>query len=111
MFVLVSEHAYTTVTCTCFEYDTYDLCTVGTGAAIRNQIRRNHTQHTHDAIMTSLLRQNDVATSFWRNNDVIIVSYKCWDMVAYHESNKRASNIRNSVRTVPDQFGQYTVYT
>ena len=31
-------------------------------------------QRTHDAIMTSLLRQNNVATSFWRNNDVVIAS-------------------------------------
>ena len=36
-------------------------------------------QRTRDAIMTSLLRQNDVATSFWRNNDVIIVSRVRWD--------------------------------
>ena len=32
------------------------------------------TQRTHDAIITVLLRQNDVATSFWRNNDIIIAS-------------------------------------
>ena len=29
-------------------------------------------------IITSLLRQNDVATSFWRNNDVIITSCVRW---------------------------------
>ena len=28
----------------------------------------------HIVIMTSLLRQNDVAASFWRNNDIIITS-------------------------------------
>ena len=28
-------------------------------------------QQTHDVIMTSLLRQNYVATSFWCNNDII----------------------------------------
>ena len=32
----------------------------------------------HDIIITSLLRQNDVATSFWRNNDVIITSSVRW---------------------------------
>ena len=32
------------------------------------------TQWTRDAIITSLLRQNDVAASFWRNNGVIIAS-------------------------------------
>ena len=31
-------------------------------------------QRTRDAITTSSLRQNDVATSFWRNNDVVIAS-------------------------------------
>ena len=30
--------------------------------------------HTGDAIITSLLRQNDVAKSFWRNNNVVIAS-------------------------------------
>ena len=37
-----------------------------------------HTQWTYDVIITSLLRQKDVATSFWRNNDVIIASCVCW---------------------------------
>ena len=31
-------------------------------------------QRAHDAIMTSLWRQNDVATSFWRHNEVIFAS-------------------------------------
>ena len=35
---------------------------------------RSLPQRTRDAIITSLLRQNDVVTSFWRNNDVIIAS-------------------------------------
>ena len=35
-------------------------------------------QRTHDAIITSLLRQNDVATSFWHNNDVVIASFVRW---------------------------------
>ena len=30
--------------------------------------------------MTSLLRQNDFATSFWRNNGVIIASYARWEV-------------------------------
>ena len=33
--------------------------------------------------MTSLLRQNDVATSFWHNNDVIIASCVCWARVLF----------------------------
>ena len=32
-----------------------------------------------DAITTSLLRENDVATSFWLNDDVIIASCARWD--------------------------------
>ena len=36
------------------------------------------TQRAHDVIITSLLRQNDVATSFWRNNDVIITFSVRW---------------------------------
>ena len=36
-------------------------------------------RQAHDAITTSLLRQNDVATSCWRNNDVIIASCAHWD--------------------------------
>ena len=32
-------------------------------------------QREHDAMITSLLRWNDVATSFWRNNDVIVASH------------------------------------
>ena len=32
------------------------------------------TQRTHDVIITALLRRNDVATSFWRNKDVVITS-------------------------------------
>ena len=31
-------------------------------------------QWAHDAITASSLRQNDVATSFWRNDDVVIAS-------------------------------------
>ena len=40
------------------------------------------TQWTHDAMITTLLRQNDVATSFWRNNDVIIASHVRWGAMA-----------------------------
>ena len=40
--------------------------------------QKTDTQWAHDAIITSLLRQNDVATSFWRKNDVIIASCARW---------------------------------
>ena len=36
-------------------------------------------QQTYAAIITSLLPQNDVATSFWRNNNVIIAPQEYWD--------------------------------
>ena len=36
------------------------------------------TQRTRDVMITSLLRQNDVVTLFWRNNDVIIVPCVHW---------------------------------
>ena len=37
------------------------------------------TQRTHNTIITSLLHQNNIATSFWRNNDVIIASCVRWE--------------------------------
>ena len=43
------------------------------------QSAASHTQLAHNAIITSLLRQNDVATSFWRNNDAVIAPRACWD--------------------------------
>ena len=35
-------------------------------------------QRTYDVITTSLLRQNDIATSFWRDNYIIITSFARW---------------------------------
>ena len=40
-------------------------------------------QRTHAAIITSLLRENDVATSFSHNNDVIIAACVRWDAAAH----------------------------
>ena len=45
------------------------------------------TQRGHDAMLTPLLRQNDVAMSFWRNNDVIIMSCVCWERFRSTNSN------------------------
>ena len=36
-------------------------------------------QSSHDVMITTLWRQNDVATSFRRHNDVIIASCVCWE--------------------------------
>ena len=38
----------------------------------------NDAQRTNDVIITSLLSQNEVVTSFWRYNDVIITSCVRW---------------------------------
>ena len=38
-------------------------------------------QRTHDVIITSLLRQNNVATSFWRYNNIIVTLCDSWDGV------------------------------
>ena len=39
------------------------------------------TQRTHYVITAPLWRQNDTATSCWRNNHVIITSYVRWEMI------------------------------
>ena len=44
-------------------------------------------QRAQGAITTSLLRQNDVATSFWRNDEVIIASCVRW-VIKFHVSLK-----------------------
>ena len=43
----------------------YRKCRFGGGRAVKSK-------RTRGAIITTFLRQNNVATSFWRNNDVII---------------------------------------
>ena len=44
-----------------------------------NNIRRPE-QRAHDAMITSLWRQNDVVMSFWRHNDVIIALCVRWSL-------------------------------
>ena len=41
-------------------------------------------KHPIDAKITSLLRQNDVATSFWPNNDIIFASRVRWAQLVRH---------------------------
>ena len=38
------------------------------------------TRRNNNVIIITL---NDTATSFWRNNDVIIASYVRWDMIIF----------------------------
>ena len=55
----------------------------------RSSISFGETEHTHhypNAIITSLLRRNDVATSLRRNNDVIIASCVHWDNIPLESS-------------------------
>ena len=42
---------------------------------------------THWRQVSSLLRQSDAVTVFWRNNDVITTSYVRWIMF-FHEKNQ-----------------------
>ena len=41
-------------------------------------------QRAHGGITTSLLRQNDAVTSFWRNNEIIIASSTHWVWMRNH---------------------------
>ena len=52
----------------------------------------NITQRTSDAIITSLLCQNDVAMSFWHNNNVIITSCVLWAVTTRWRYHSRALN-------------------
>ena len=55
------------------------ICTMKYRDAFAYFIILQHWHLTHDALTISLLRQNDDATSFWRNDDVIIASCAGWD--------------------------------
>ena len=57
---------------------------VYTGCQLRRRMAALVPSHrTHTAIIASSLRQNDVATSFWRNSGVIIMSRSHWDVVLF----------------------------
>ena len=47
-------------------------------AKVPVKFQSNGTQRVHDAIIKSLWHQNNVATSFWLHNDVIIASRAPW---------------------------------
>ena len=56
-----------------------DLCLSGISSRIAYLATYAHrSQLIYGAIKTLSLRQNDVATSFWRNNDVVIASCAHW---------------------------------
>ena len=55
-------------------------------------------QLAHDAITTSLLRQNDVATWCWRNNDVIIAS--CARGVVWDLRYEQVARIRHRTKAI-----------
>ena len=62
----------------------------------------HHTQRTHGAMKTSLLRQNDVTTSFWRNNDVIITPRVRWDGCMKCVDNVNTDSIMNYDEPYPE---------
>ena len=47
--------------------------------------KKSIAQATHGVMITSFLRQNDAATSFWRDNAAIFTSYVRWGC---HQQNK-----------------------
>ena len=55
-------------------------------------VKIHWSQRTHDVIITSLLSQNDVATSFWRNDNVIITSCVHWDMKNWWYNHNKTNN-------------------
>ena len=68
-------------------------------------------QCTHGVKITSLLRQNDVAVSFWRNNDVIITS--CIGWIGYNAHRQAAPQIQRvflkyNVTLRFDNIGHYS---
>ena len=60
-----------------------------------NESLYNKAASTHDAIITSSLRLNNVATSFWRYNDIIITSCTHWEDILI---------IANNVLLISDIF-------
>ena len=67
-------------------------------------------QRAHDAITMSLLRQNEVATLFWRNNDVIIAS-SCahWEQIT--NTNEHDENIWSIFKLIIGvRYLQYLYY-
>ena len=63
------------------------------------------TQRTHDTIITSLWRRNDVATSFWRHSDVIIALCARWGYIDFLAWKQRIISLvcfaNNAIRPWP----------
>ena len=57
------------------------------GHCAREALPHAFTQQTHDAI-TSLWRQNDGTTSFWRHDNVVIASCVCWVNIGMSKCSK-----------------------
>ena len=62
------------------------------------RIKASH--RTHDVIITLLLRKNDVVTSFWRNNDVIITACFRWAIISRTPTKAKNSNISVVARSL-----------
>ena len=61
-----------------FHWDYFNLTYPGGSDYVSAAVSHEHSHRKHDAIISSLWRQNDVATSFWRHNDVIFASCVRW---------------------------------
>ena len=61
-----------------------------------------YTQRTREAIITALIRQNDVAVSFWRKNDVIIAW--CARCVFVYYGRNRVSSDKMSTWFIREWF-------
>ena len=74
-----------------------------------NQVQHYYTlsQQTHGVIITSLLRQSDVASSRWSNDNVIIASCVRWGFLCFLKIYRRYHCIiYMSLSGEPDYFGR-----
>ena len=58
----------------------------------------NQSQWTYGAMITSLLRQNEVETSFWHNNDVTIAPYVRWGGAVRHNPTRNKPTTKTAYR-------------
>ena len=65
-------------------------------------------QRAHDAIITSLWRQNDVSTSFWRHNDVIFASCVRW-VWSYSQALLRRDRVLSNLSIIGTCILEYHV--
>ena len=72
-------------------------------------IHAQETLRAHDVIITSLLRQNDVTTSFWRNDYVIIALCVHWEHNGQSSNAREASGLKFTKLNLKIPFGPRTI--